>query len=106
MVKVYCKKIDGVYREFIFKGHANYGKAGKDIVCSAVSVLFINTMNSIEKFTEDTPRVMENSKNRIIIEFDSNITKEATLLLDSMMLGLRETQEEYSDYMSLILKEV
>ena len=34
-------------------GHAGYAEAGEDIVCSAISVLVINTINSIERFTND-----------------------------------------------------
>ena len=34
-------------------GHAGYDDIGKDIVCAAVSVLVINTLNSIERFTDD-----------------------------------------------------
>ena len=29
------------------KGHAGYAKRGEDIVCAAISVLTINTINSI-----------------------------------------------------------
>ena len=33
-------------------GHAGYANVGEDIVCSAVSVLVINTINSIEVYTD------------------------------------------------------
>ena len=34
-------------------GHAGYDDEGYDIVCAAISVLTINTMNAIEAFTEE-----------------------------------------------------
>ena len=34
-------------------GHAGYAEEGQDVVCAAISVLTINTMNSIEAFTEE-----------------------------------------------------
>ena len=37
---------------FRLKGHADFAEAGSDIVCSAVSVLTINTINCIELFTK------------------------------------------------------
>ena len=40
-------------RGFESLGHAGYSEGGSDIVCSAVSVLIINALNSIETFTED-----------------------------------------------------
>lgn len=39
------------YAGFDMSGHAGYDDIGKDIVCAAVSVLVINTLNSIERFT-------------------------------------------------------
>ena len=41
------------YAGFDMSGHAGYDDIGKDIVCAAVSVLVINTLNSIERFTDD-----------------------------------------------------
>ena len=35
------------YTAFNCIGHAQYGEPGEDIVCAAVSVLVINTINSI-----------------------------------------------------------
>ena len=40
------------YAGFDMSGHAGYDDIGKDIVCAAVSVLVINTLNSIERFTD------------------------------------------------------
>ena len=37
-------------------GHSGYAEAGNDIVCAALSVLMINTVNSIEQFTQDAMR--------------------------------------------------
>ena len=38
------KEITGFYSA----GHAGYAESGSDIICSAISVLTINTINSIE----------------------------------------------------------
>ena len=35
------------------EGHAEFGRRGRDIVCSAVSILYINLVNSLESFTKD-----------------------------------------------------
>ena len=37
---------------FDLEGHAGYSEAGTDIVCAAVSVLVINTINAVEMYTE------------------------------------------------------
>ena len=41
------------YAGFDLSGHAGYEEAGHDIVCAAVSALVINTVNSVEQFTDD-----------------------------------------------------
>ena len=76
-------------------GHAGFSEEGQDIVCAAVSVLTINTLNAIEKFADDrTSLVSDESK--------------AKLLLDAMVLGLEEIAEDenYREYMDLTYEEV
>ena len=61
---------------------------GQDIVCAAVSVLTINTLNAIEKFADDrTSLVSDESKGLIDYRLKGNPTREAKLLLDAMVLG-------------------
>ena len=48
MITITVKKRNGNYLEFVSKGHAGYAEEGQDIVCAAVSVLVINTVNSLE----------------------------------------------------------
>ena len=38
---------------FDVNSHAGYAEEGEDIVCAAISALVINTVNSIETFTDD-----------------------------------------------------
>ena len=45
------------YVGFLTEGHAGYAPAGEDIVCAAASMLVINTVNSIEAFTQDEASV-------------------------------------------------
>ena len=90
---------------FSLKGHAGYANAGKDIVCAAVSVLGINTVNSIEKLTSAKFKVEESDGNLkfCLITKDS---MEANLLLKSFALGLREIQKSYgSKYIRISYKE-
>ena len=42
------KDVKGLIEGFSLKGHAGYAEYGSDIVCSAVSMLTINTLNSIK----------------------------------------------------------
>ena len=89
-------------------GHAGYAKEGEDIVCAAISILVINTMNAIESFT-DVKFSQETDEEQGFIKYHiENPTKETTLLLDTMILGLQtlEDNEDYTDYIDLIFEEV
>ena len=112
MIKITIyKNQEDEYVGFQCKGHAGYDDKGYDIVCAAVSVLVLNTVNSIERFTYDKFKgeADENKTGFIEFMFHSEPSAEATLLLDSMILGLESIQSVYNkdqDYLQLSFKEV
>lgn len=88
--------------------HAGFAEAGSDIVCSAISILTINTMNAIEQFT-DVDFTQDVDEGECMIQFRiEKPTKETTLLLETMVLGLQtlEDNKDYEDYIDLIFEEV
>ena len=104
-----------IYREqnqdvegFFCSGHAGYDSYGKDIVCASISVLVINTINSIEAFTS-CPFTCEADEETgdIEVHFPEGINQEAALLIDAMILGLKGIQDDYgNEYIILDFKEV
>ncbi len=106
MITIKVRKKDGSYEEFISKGHAGYAEAGQDIVCAAVSALIINTVNSLEKFTDDKFDVQEKD-GFVSIHFRNNLSERAMLLMDSLLLGLTEIAGSYNNrYLTVKVKEV
>ncbi len=101
------KSKDGNYIGFSSKGHAGYAEEGYDIICAAVSVLTTNTINSIEKFTEDAFKG-EAKDGLIRWKFtELPISKEAALLMDSLVLGLEDIQESYGKkYIKIVEKSL
>ncbi|MCI8561576.1 MAG: ribosomal-processing cysteine protease Prp, partial [Dorea sp.] len=92
------------YTGFKTYGHAGFSDEGQDIVCAAASVLIINTVNAIEKFTEDrTSLVSDDAEGVIDYSLKDKPSKEAKLLLDTMVLGLVEMSddENYAEYIDL-----
>ncbi len=97
------------YTGFDLSGHAEYDVHGKDIVCAAVSVLVINAINSLERFTEDkTSCTTDDESGTIMFRFSQIPSHDARLLLKSMILGLEEIEDnkEYEPYIDIIFKEV
>ena len=99
---------DKVIRRCTFSGHAEYADKGEDIICSAVSILFINTVNAIETFTSDKTKVKEDKKtNSYDFSFCKFPGKDSQLLMNTLLLGLDSIQSQYgSKYLKIIHKEV
>ncbi len=94
-VTIYQNK-DDVYCGFRMEGHAEFAAYGNDIVCSAVSVLVINTMNSIEQFTDDEfDSTIHQEEDVVSFDVTSQISSSTELLLNSLVLGLKAIESEY-----------
>ena len=97
------------YLAFSCVGHAEYADPGQDIVCAAASVLIINTMNAIELYTEDAFSIFSDEETGMISwHLEGNPSKEAGLLLNTMILGLKgmADDENYEEYIDLTFEEV
>ena len=107
-IVIFKKKKSDYYIGFETKGHAGYAKRGEDIVCASVSVLVINTINSIEQYTNDKFYSKNNERTGFLrFKVKGNPSNETKLLLKSMILGLTEIVKEYgNEYINIIFKEV
>ena len=82
---------------FTSEDHAGYAQEGKDIVCAGISALVINTINSIEEFTDD-PFTCDCRDGMIESwEFTNDLSAATELLMDSLMLGLTNIVEAYGE---------
>ncbi len=108
MTSITVIKEENQYLAFTCNGHAGYADASEDIVCAAISILVINTINSIEALTDTQPIVETEQKSGYIhCSFEEDITDDAALLIDAMLLGLSQIQEQYgTKYIDVKIKEV
>ncbi len=91
---------------FNVSGHAEYADHGQDIVCAAVSMIVINTINSIMSFTNEPTELQEDPQDGLIDCIFPNIkigqgSAEALLLLKSMTLGLQSVKQQYEQYIQI-----
>ena len=108
MTKIVIKKTNGRYSCFTCSGHAGYAQSGSDIVCAAVSILVINTINAMEIFAAEEMEVSSQEEGGIIdVKFPFPIGEKAILLMDTMVLGLQSIGQQYGKkYLRLKIEEV
>lgn len=108
MTTVLLKKTRDGYHGFTCTGHAGYADSGSDIVCAAVSVLVINTINAMEIFAKERMEMVTGQYDGIIdIVFVNPVNEKTKLLMDTMVLGLKSIEKQYGKkYLRLKFEEV
>lgn len=108
MTDVQVIRRDGAYRSVYVRGHADYSDEGTDIVCAAISMLTINTVNCLEEIVKEDIQTEASEDGAVIgIVFPKVPGKEATLLIDCLLYGLRSIREQYgAQYLNMEIKEV
>lgn len=77
-------------------GHANYSRWGNDIVCAAISVLTINTINSLEAIAHKQVCVWEED-GYIEYRIRGKPSAQSNILLECAQLGYEGIAEQYPD---------
>lgn len=109
MTKVIISKDqNGAYRQLTCTGHAEFKESGNDIVCAAVSVLVINTINALEELAgESFETVTDEEAGFINCDFTNPLQERSVFLLDTLVFGLKNIQKEYGKkYLQVKFKEV
>ncbi len=106
MIKITITTQDKQFKRFTVSGHAEYDVPGKDIVCSAVSILVINTVNSLDAFTESACEIETDDDMGYINCYIKNPTADSELLMKSLVLGLEGIKDSYGEYVEIYYKEV
>lgn len=85
-------------------GHANYSYFGNDIVCAAVSVLTINTINSLEVIAHKQVDVFEED-GYIEYRIRGKPSVQSNILLQSAKLGYESIADEYKKYVTIAMSQ-
>ena len=115
MTTVIVYKSSNEYKGFVCMGHAGYAKKHffwhePDILCASISVLVMNTLNSMEEFTGElnNMEIVTNEETGFIkCDFKHSINEKSVLLLDAMLFGLKQLSKEYgTEYLQVKFEEV
>lgn len=82
------------------RGHANYGKHGEDIVCSAVSALVQTLVVAVEELTEDKIEY-DMQPGKVDIKFWC-LSEQSKVLIDAFFLGVKGIAAAHPDNVKVI----
>lgn len=92
---------------FESKGHAGAGEYGYDVVCSAVSVLTINTANAIESLTKAHITEDQDPEGGYLkVMLSDGKDRDAQVLMKALELGMTQMAENYPEYIRVKIREV
>lgn len=90
-------------------GHAKTAPHGEDIVCAAVSVLAQTTILGFYQVLNQQPEYQITDGNlncKIKDSLTATQRKEATILLETMLVGLKNIQQQYPKIIAIEDEEV
>lgn len=99
---------------YTVKGHAGYAEPGNDIVCAAISALTqtaLISLNEVCGIDEESIEYTINDKKgylsvKITQDIDNEKKYKANIVLETMYVGIKALELDYSEYITLEYGEV
>jgi len=109
VTKVEITRKSGHITHISCDGHANYGVSGEDIVCAALSSVVQTALLGLMSVAGIAVKYKRDDKaGKLSITVPDDISedqrKAADYILETMLLGICDLNEGYSDFVELILK--
>ncbi|EHL96057.1 ribosomal-processing cysteine protease Prp [Lentilactobacillus parafarraginis] len=110
MIKATIHHFKGHVSGFTITGHADAGEYGQDIVCSAVSVLSITTVNGLQEVIGLDVNVDSDEQNGGYLSVEIPVIANSTQQLQSDAVlktfenGMADIASSYQDYIKLNVK--
>lgn len=108
MISIIFQRKDKKIVSFNISGHAESVDEGYDLVCCAVSAISITIANGITEILNiDAPTKVEDGFLSLCLEdVPKAKVEECQVLLETMLLGLKNVEYSYGDYINIIVEEV
>lgn len=109
MTKIEVLKKNGRIVKYSAKGHSEYAEHGQDIVCAALSVAMQFPLGGMQEILDITPKFEIDSDGYLDIDMRGmeflEKEKEVDVLLNTMVLMLKELSKGYPKHIKLVEKE-
>lgn len=106
MVNVIIYRKNGVIQGFEVEGHTGFAEAGSDIVCAGISAITQTAiMGLIKVLNVDVELVQKKGYLSCVLpeSLNEKIKEKTSIVLETMVLGLKKIEDSYGDF--LIIKE-
>lgn len=109
MIKaVILQNARGIIQGFKIKGHAGFAEPGRDIVCSAVSAIVYTALGGLDELAGF--KSFEEKDGNIVCHIPKNLSAEqrniTNIILETMVIGLRQIEADYDKYIRICYEEV
>ncbi len=106
MTIVTIEKKGNSIKKITCDGHTNYGEKGEDIVCSALSSIVQTALMGILVVAGVNAKTKRNDEDGFLsIEIpdglDSSTQRDVDVITSTMLLGISDLNEGFSDYIEL-----
>lgn len=111
MTNVTIERKYGSIKRIVCDGHTNYGEAGEDIVCSALSSIVQTALMGILIVAGVNAKFERNDeKGYLSIEIPDELSEEkqhdVDVIMNTMSLGISDLNEGFSDYIEVEVKNL
>ena len=91
------RNAEGHIVECYFRGHAEAGPYGEDIVCAAISMLSQTSLLGLHEVAQQSMEYrIEDGELDILLS--EPITERGQTILETMLLGIKNVADQYSDF--------
>lgn len=106
MTRVRITRVSGNIVKVDCDGHTSYGAAGEDIVCAALSSIVQTAVLGLMNVVGADIKLRRNEKQgKLVFSLPDNLTEvemhDAQVILSTMLLGVADLHEGYSDFIEL-----
>jgi len=110
MIEVRFLRKSGQLVAFTYEGHADSDEYGKDIVCAAVTAQCMMTYNGLDEVMK-IRNVLDMNQDGGYLSFSIDSAspdekKEAQILMETLLLGIRAIELQHGNFIKLIEEEV
>ncbi|SDY05110.1 ribosomal-processing cysteine protease Prp [Thermoactinomyces sp. DSM 45892] len=109
MIRIRIERNDhGDVKRVLVTGHANFAEHGSDIVCAAVSGIVFGQVNAIETLTGVRVHQPDDGDGKVDLRIPEGLAPEVErkiiLLVEAMVISLRDIADSYPRYVRWINK--